>query len=304
MDGRSRRTRRGPDREHTLRVTRLGIVLAVLLVAVTVSSTALDRGSVASAARRDRRAITSSTTSSTTSTTVPTTVASGSVLIADSFSRPDGLITNEYAYWNRGAPDAINDAVWQLTSGSLFARSGTAWSGRPDDIAPNATSSNGTDSAILRMVSLRRDLSSVAVSFVLRRNGFTSTPSTPAVPWDGEHVFLRYQSETSLYAVSFDRRDGTTAIKKKVSGGTSNGGTYYTLASGTDVFPAGAFHRVLTSIADNADGSATIRLTVDGVAVLSATDAGVGGPVITQGGVGLRADNADITVDDLVVTSA
>jgi hypothetical protein len=40
---------------------------------------------------------------------------------------------------------------------------------------------------------------------------------------------LRYQSETSLYYASINRRDGTSVIKKKVTGGPDNGGTYYDL---------------------------------------------------------------------------
>ncbi len=281
------------DARRIRSILSLGTAFVILVLVTTMVPSPLGGSSVASARRRTAQSSTTSTTSSTSS----------SVLLADTFSRPDGLITNEYAYWNPSSSNAITDPVWQMTSGSLFTRAGAAWSGRPDDIAPNATSSNGTDSAIFRMVSRRRDLGSVTVSFYLRRDGFTSTPSTPAVPWDGEHVFLRYQSETSLYAVSFDRRDGTTAIKKKVTGGTSNGGTYYTLATGTDSFAAGVFHRVRSSIVDNSDGSATITLWVDGVRVLVATDAGIGGPVLRTGGVGLRSDNAEITFDDLTVTA-
>jgi hypothetical protein len=191
-----------------------------------------------------------------------------------------------------------------MTSGSLFARSGRAWSGKPDNIDPNATSTNGTDSAIFRMVTRRKDFSNVSVSFTLRRERLISTSSTPAVAWDGEHIFLRYASEVSLYYVSFDRRDGTVAIKKKVAGGASNGGTYYTLASGRKAFSAGVFHAVRATIVDNSDGSVALRLWVDGIRILSATDTGIGGPVIRMGGVGIRGDNAEFTFDDFLVTSS
>lgn len=250
----------------------------------------------------------SSTSSTSTSTTPPsttTTVPGGTTtpLLTDSFSVPDGLITNEYAYWNPGAPGSVSSPTWEMTSGSLFARAGAAWSGIPDTVDPNATSSNGTNSAIFRLVTRRKDFTNVSVSFRLRRDALTSTTVTPAVAWDGEHIFLRYASETSLYYASFDRRDGTTAIKKKVTGGTSNGGTYYTLASGRGALATGVFHAVRSTIIDNPDGSATIRLWVDGVQVLSATDTGIGGPVIRAGGVGIRGDNADFTFDDFLVTT-
>lgn len=252
---------------------------------------------------------TSSSSSSSTSTTASpsptTTVPGGSTtsLLSDSFTVPDGLITNEYAYWNPGAAGSTSSPTWEMTSGSLFARAGAAWSGVPDSVDPNSTSSNGTNSAIFRLVTRRKDFRNVSVSFRLRRDGLTSTAATPTVAWDGEHVFLRYASETSLYYASFDRRDGTTAIKKKVTGGTSNGGTYYTLASGRGTFTPGVFHAVRATIVDNPDGSATIRLWVDGALVLSATDTGIGGPVIGSGGVGIRGDNSDFTFDDFLVTT-
>jgi len=242
------------------------------------------------------------TTGGPSSALATSPVASGTQLFSDSFSRNDGLITNEYAFWNPSSVSAVKSATWDVTSGSLFARNGTAWSGVPDAIDPNATSSNGTDSAIFRLVTKRKDFASVNVSFRLRHNAFSSTPATPAVAWDGEHVLLRYVNETSLYSVSFNRRDGSTAIKKKVPGGSSNGGTYFTLADGRYSFSSGGFHNVRAMIFDNSNGSVSIRLRVDGVLVLSATDSGTGGPVIHSGRVGIRGDNSDFNFDDFVVT--
>ncbi|CAB4322691.1 MAG: hypothetical protein F2520_02125 [Actinobacteria bacterium] len=227
---------------------------------------------------------------------------SGTTLLADSFGVKDSLITNEYAFWNPGSLSAVRSTTWDVTSGSLLARNGMAWSGVPDAIEPDANSSNGTDSAIFRLVTKRKDFGSVNVSFRLRHNTFSSTPATPAVAWDGEHVFLRYVDESSLYSVSFNRRDGTTAIKKKVPGGSSNGGTYFTLAAGRNSFSSGGFHNVRAMIFDNPGGSVSIRLRVDGVLVLSATDSGTGGPVIRSGAVGIRGDNSDFNLDDFVVT--
>ncbi|MBK9102893.1 MAG: hypothetical protein IPM90_15765 [Austwickia sp.] len=42
----------------------------------------------------------------------------------------------------------------------------------------------------------------------LRINRMTSTAPTPQVAWDGVHLFLRHQSEYSLYYASVARRDG------------------------------------------------------------------------------------------------
>jgi hypothetical protein len=153
------------------------------------------------------------------------------------------------------------------------------------------------------MVTKRKDFTSVNVSFRLQHDAFTKTAATPEVAWDGEHIFLRYVDETSLYYASFDRRDGTTAIKKKVTGGISNGGTYYTLASGRDTFTPGRFHDVRASIFDTPTGAVNIRLWLDQRLVLSATDTGIGGPPIRSGGVGIRGDNSGFRFDDFLVTS-
>ena len=273
--------------------------------ALSTTTTAPSSTSTSSTSSSSSSSSSTSSTSTTTSPSTTTTVPGGSTsaLLSDSFAVPDGLITNEYAFWNPGAAGSTTSPTWEMTSGSLFARAGTAWSGVPDSVDPNSTSSNGTNSAIFRLVTRRKDFTNVSVSFRLRRDGLTSTAATPAVAWDGEHIFLRYASETSLYYASFDRRDGTTAIKKKVTGGTSNGGTYYTLASGRGTFAPGVFHAVRATVIDNPDGSATIRLWVDGTLVLSATDTGIGGPVIRSGGVGIRGDNADFSFDDFLVTT-
>ena len=246
---------------------------------------------------------TSTSTTSTTSTTTTTVPAGGAVLVADEFDRPDGLLTNEYAYWNPSAPDRIADPIWLLNSGSIFTVEGTGWSGIPDDREPNATSSNGTDSAIFRMITARTGMSGVEVSFRLRNQGFSSTASTPSVAWDGIHVMMRYASEESLYYASVNRRDGTTQIKKKVPGGPSNGGTYYTLSSGNFSFSQNVWQDVKASIVTQADGSVRIQLWANGALVAAATDTGVGGPVIPSGRVGIRGDNTEFSIDSFVARS-
>lgn len=246
------------------------------------------------------------TSSTTTTTTTPgpttsTTSPSLQPLFLDTFTRANGLITNEYAYWNPTSPLRVVDAKWEMNSGSLFARDLAGWTGVPDDVDPDPTSSNGTDSAIFRAVTRRNDFTNVSVSFRVRHNGFVTTRSTPAVDWDGEHVLLRHASEYTLYYASFDRRDGTTAIKKKVADGPSNQGNYYTLDSRNAAMSPGVWHDVRASIVDRTDGSVVIQLWVDSVLVGSAVDNGVGGPAIRMGQTGIRGDNADFDFDDFRV---
>ncbi len=242
---------------------------------------------------------------STTATSAPTDAiaAAGPVLLSDGFAQLDGLLTNGWAFANPTSPAAVVSPRWQLTSGSLFARSGRAWTGVPDGAYPNATSSNGTGSAIFRMVSRRSDLGNVTVSLSLLLRGLVSTSRTPATAWDGAHVWLRYESEEQLYALTVARRDGTVLIKKKCPGGTSNGGTYYSLTPAVPApLPAGSWRTVTASARTNADGSVSLALSSQGKVLVQVTDRGTGcAPLTAPGAVGIRGDNAELELDDVVV---
>lgn len=226
-------------------------------------------------------------------------------LLNEPFPYTDGIITNEFAYWNPNSPSARINPSWELTSGSLFASSGRGWTGVPDDRNPNADSSTTNGSAVFRATTRRSDFQNVAVEFRLLNQGLTTTPSTPAVAWDGCHIFLRYQSQYSLYYASINRRDNRVIIKKKVPGGPSNSGTYYDL-SPARVYnvPYNAWQQVKATISTNANGSVTIALYAGGQLLVSATDFGVGGaPILNPGRVGVRGDNANLMFDDFTVTS-
>lgn len=173
--------------------------------------------------------------------------------------------------------------VWFVTSGALYARQGLGW----------------TDSPVFRVITRRRDFRDCAVSFRLRNRGLTIGAGQT---WHGAHVFLRYQSQYHLYAVTVNRRDGTIVIKKKVPGGSSNGGTYYTLASARRATPYGAWQFVRASAVDLAGGAVRIDLSLDGGRVMSAVDHGAGGPPIrAAGAVGIRSDYDAISFDDFRV---
>lgn len=234
--------------------------------------------------------------------------APGSALFREEFGYPDGLITNEYATWNSGNADARVSPIWEMTSGSLFAQNGTGWTGKPDGCSSSSPDSEPcTASDVFRLNTKRHDFGNVTVSLDLRENGLTSSSRTPAVDWDGVHVWLHYQSEYKLYYASFNRRDGHVVIKKKCEGGSENGGTYYELgpgeASGYPI-PFGTWQHLAASIQDNADGSVTITMFRDGTKLLSATDNGTGcAPITNAGSVGVRGDNADFNIDNFIVTA-
>lgn len=226
-------------------------------------------------------------------------------LFSEPFSYPDGLITNEYAYSNPNDNDSHVSPVWQVTSGSLFAKAGRGWSGIPDGRSPGPDSNPYNDSAVFRVRTRRTDFNNVSVAFKLLNKGLTTTSRTPAEAYDGMHIFLRYQSPYELYTASINRRDNRAVIKKKLPGGPSNGGTYTTIGSTViHTVPYGNWQDVEATIRTNANGSVTIRLYSGGNLVVSGTDSGQGGsPITAPGRVGFRGDNCHFEIDDFVVTA-
>jgi hypothetical protein len=209
-------------------------------------------------------------------------------LFTDSFATQDGLITNAYALWHSTDPRAMLSTDWQVISGSLFAQRGQGFTGVPDDTQPNAGSTNGTGSAVFRVVTARGDFTNVDVSFDLDDEVLTESNSTPKQPWDGAHVIVRYQDESHFYYASVDRRDDTALIKKKV------GPTFWDLTPAAPAgVPYGQWQKVKVRVKDNPDGSVSLWLWRDGRLLAQAVDTGYGGPPYRgPGRVGLRGDNA------------
>ncbi|MFF7362774.1 hypothetical protein [Streptomyces sp. NPDC008125] len=207
-----------------------------------------------------------------------------------------GLITNEYAHRHPGAADARTHPDWAVTSGSLFADRGTAWSGVPDGLSPDPLSLLHTGSSVLRAVTVRRDFADTAVHarVLLRPPG--TTARTPATDWDGGHLWLRYRSPQELYALSFRRRDGLVVIKRKwLPPGAADGteGTYTTLAQAPCAIPYDTWHLVEAQVRTTAEATVRLRLLVDGRAVAEAVDTGPG-VLAGPGGVGVRGDNTEL----------
>ncbi|GGL17165.1 hypothetical protein [Mangrovihabitans endophyticus] len=230
----------------------------------------------------------------------------GESLFAPSFSRLDGLVTNEFAYWSPTNPTRRDSTDWEMTSGSLFSRSGNGYTGRIDSIQADSTSVNGTNSAIFRLTTRDHSFTDVAVRMNLDVHRFTSTSRTPRRDWDGVHLFLRYKSQYELYYASVARRDGKVLIKKKCRGGSANGGSYYPVSAEVRdqrVAPD-QWTRVGASIRDNADGSVTITLDRGGRTLATATDRGIGcAPLRGAGALGIRGDNTEFEFNTFRVTS-
>jgi hypothetical protein len=219
-------------------------------------------------------------------------------LFDDRFAGADGLVTNEYATEHPGAGTA--SPVWEVTSGSLFRRGGLGWSGAPDTVAPGPTSASGTNSDVFRMVTRRDDFGNVKVRVEFQVVRFDDRG--PRDAFDGLHVFVRYTSPQSLLVVSVCRRDNVAAVKKKVEGGDTNGGTYYTLASAGSACAAGQWHTADVDVRNVGDG-VQIDVSVDGRHMLTARDAGTGGPPMTASGrVGIRADYVEFLLRRFTVS--
>ena len=235
--------------------------------------------------------------------------AAGSVLFAVTPPAGTSLVTNEYAFWNPSVSSAVLSKDWEMNSGSLFTHDTDAgpayWSGKVDDISPDAKSVKGTNSSIFRMTTKRADFKDTETRVKLKIDSQTQTKATPVTDWDGVHIFLRYQSEESLYYASIARRDGSVVIKKKCPGGPSNGGTYYTLGSKSGFkISMGQWRWYAADVQTNTDGSVTLGISRVGTKIFTITDKGTGcAPITGAGKTGLRGDNSDFSFQGFRVTT-
>ncbi|WP_127781712.1 hypothetical protein [Rhodococcus sp. X156] len=222
------------------------------------------------------------------------------------FDMGRSLVTNEVAHRSPRRPGAVTSPDWIVTSGSLFADGGRAWSGYPDDASPDVSSSRGTGSAVLRAVSRPDHFADVRFHLSLEVAAPTTSARTGMHSWDGVHLFVRYTSPSQLYAVTVCRRDGTTAIKKKApTAGAPASGRYTTMASGSLPCTVGRPVDVDVDVRNAADG-VHVALLVNGAPVLSAVDSGQDGtPALTgPGRVGVRGDNTELRFGSVTVSKA
>jgi len=257
--------------------------------------------------------------------TPPTTGEPAPITLAAYTPPPmDGLITNEFAYWNPHDPLAKKSSDWQMTSGSLFAKSGTFWTGVPDSCYndqanPNPHSGNCTDSDVFRLNTAKKFSGDIGVSLRLKQLDeiHNTACNNGDTCWYGTHIWLRYQSEFNLYYVSVNRADGDVVIKRKVPCGTDNSGTYFVLGKYVKHdFKTGSWNTYTATAQTNHDGSVTIKLYDDNYSTATPIDTGTdhGGtnphwsascktpgrytsatyqPITATGAVGIRGDYAE-----------
>ncbi len=261
-------------------------------------------------------------------------LGTGTLLFSDAFSSPNNaqydLITNEYATYNPGcataSPPCVVSPNWTVTSGTLFWQSGAGWSGVSDLCSgPVSEYSQGcNNSDVFRMNTKLSTFTNARVELDLDITAIR--PHTTSSSWDGVHILVRRVNETNLYTFSVERRDGALVIKRKCPGGTTNGGTYYTLAStAVNSYPIalGKVQHVAASATTHSDGTVTLDLyrgntTATATLLLTAKDAGRTNtwkdssgtvhtqacpPITTPAEVGLRGDYMEFTIDNFDVYS-
>lgn len=218
------------------------------------------------------------------------------------FSGRDGLVTNEYAYWNNRDPDRVVSDGLILTSGSLFRRAGRGWSGKVDRTPPDVLSVRTTDSAAFKMFTRSKAFGDARVGFRFRVISLGTDES--ANDWDGLHVLLRADLVDRFYAVSVFRSDGAVVIKRRSDVASDDAAAYRTLATEKAALSKGEWHRA-EIITRNVDDGVTIEVRLDGKVAVAAFDVGQGGrpALVGQGQVGLRGDNTEFEIDDFSVDS-
>ena len=212
----------------------------------------------------------------------------GSRPLRVSFSGPDRVYTTEH---DRG------DEPLEATSGTLLIKEGRAWSGRPDDGPPDPERGT-THSAVLRARTVRKDFRDQRVRLRVRNEGLSVPRGRRLHDYDGVSIGVRSTSASELYYVNVQRRDGLVTIKRKDAHG------YATLASTAHPVAYGKWVDVEVTAQDVVVG-VRVALAVGGKTVVEAVDRDGRGskPLRHAGRVLLRADNCEVSFDDLEVSA-
>jgi hypothetical protein len=218
-------------------------------------------------------------------------------LLSETFDGPDGPFATTNAFWDNGDQGASENPTWFAESGSMKRQGGTG------------VASNGT----FRMWTRRTDFQNVKVEMDLNVDQLANLRGDTA-GWDGVKFWLRRRlctpepacgrvhdpNSQAGYTAEVGLRDGRVYIQKKV-------GSNYSLLSATpsNPIPYRSWMRVGGVVRNNPDGSVTIQVLRNGKVLVEYTDHGTNGaPLREAGRIGLRADNAQMSVDNLTVVPA
>ena len=168
-----------------------------------------------------------------------------------------------------------------------------------------STNGGRTDSPMFRLIGRRHDFQDVRATLDFQHLGFLT--DTKQRDWDGVNVWIRFQSQYSLYLATLNRRDGKIVVKKKEHtphDSSTNYGQYHTLAVEDMPFVVGEDQRLSLEAENIASDAVELRVRdARGAILLSYVDDGsVGGPALTApGAVGVRGDNSRLLLQQLQV---
>ncbi len=249
----------------------------------------------------------------------------------DDFSGSNGIITNEYAYFNPSDPSRPISADWEMDSGCLFRSSNTGTTGTPDTNTGSSTINcspyNNNNTFRLNTKASYSGNTSVYLDVKQNTNIHDANCNTTDTCWHGTHVWTRYQNQYNLYYASVNRADGQVVLKRKVPCGTDNSGTYFVLGSGYvsgHDWTAGTTKQYKLTTVDNVGGSVTLSLYdmaySTSTPIVTGTDSGGTNPnwtagcstpghygsasytpLTSSGKVGVRGDYANFTIDNISV---
>lgn len=238
----------------------------------------------------------------------PTPAPAPAVVLSESLTGTGVFVSQADFYSDPVGRGASKNPDWACTGGEIVR---TADGGR-------ITDRNG----YFRMWTRRSDLPFVRFACKVRFSGWYPSDGSS---WHGLCVMLNRAvavlgdlpaGEEAGYFLDYNNRGGYVTILKKVPGDTTArwpypgahytmGGTYYEVAKAPGSFQPvpGEEHIFAGQVTKTPEGHALLQVERDGVEVLRYLDDGRhGGPPLTYGRVGVRADFMDVTLRDLVIT--
>ena len=247
----------------------------------------------------------------------PTTIETNEcgVHLNERFSGTNGQRwIHEDDFWQNEAEGPNKDGV--ADNPSWFAENGKVVI---DGNTGHATPLDGQSN--FRIWTRRTDFDEVKVTHRLRINEYLAG----AAGYNGVKLWLRRQlcspappdsaacsridddPSRAGYTAEYALKSDQVYIQKRANSGcTANGdeSDYDIIGSGPNVnFEDAGWQDVGATIETNSNGSVTIRVLIDGDVAAEATDTGACGvdPYTDPGRVGLRSDNVDMNIDDLIV---
>lgn len=234
--------------------------------------------------------------SSKLSKTSPIASNYNDVIFSDPFNDRDGIISNEFSYWHANKACPYSSPLWNITSGTLFAKNGVGYSGNPTKQTSSICNSNiATNSAVFTMDTKQNDFENVKISLDYKLGAHSISTDT-GNSYDGLHLLLGEKDTQNTYTVSLFRWDSVAVIKKKVAG------NYFNLANEktTQSNSLNTWHHADIYFTTN-DTSVKIEENIDGNTTVSSIDKNSYGESYKNGAVGIQGNNTEFYIKNFTI---